>query len=52
MTQLTGELREIIGFLNFYNFEKSTKIPLINFRHLFLGENDGIIGKITGKSTK
>ena len=30
--------------------KKSTKIPLINLRHLFLGKNDVIIGKMTEKS--
>ena len=30
--------------------KKSTKIPLINLRHLFLGKNDVIIEKMTEKS--
>ena len=32
------------------NLKKSTKNRLINFRHLFWKENDGIIGKMTEKS--
>ena len=33
----------------FEKMKKSTKIPLINLRHLFLGKND-VIGKMTEKS--
>ena len=51
---MTTLIREMIGnnwiFKILLILKKSTKIALINFRHLFLGENDVIIGKMTGKS--